>query len=188
MIYTDLNKIPLLRFIDVFCGDYRALVINGSHKKGELEPIAQRLIYEYLSIVGGRQVLAEIAKKNEELNLGMKIECMLACENLMKIGRYDEVCVVLGELGYRMREDEHEKMKTRVKSILGGSRLRLDMIKGQPAKVADKGFDKGSFVRERVMVMQHYKMHIDPAVFTAGEYANMVRGMCEEVERMSKRK
>lgn len=187
MIYTDLNKIPLLRFIDVFCGNYMALVINSIHKKEELEPIAQKLIYEYLSIVGGRQALAEVAKKNEELNLGMKIECMLACENLMKIGRYVEVITVLAELGYRMREDEHEKMKTRVKSILGGSRLRLDMIKGQPAKDHDKGFDKGSFVRERVMVMQHYKMHIDPSVFTAGEYAYMVKGMCEEIERMIKK-
>lgn len=187
MIYTDLNKIPLQRFIDVFCGDFRVLIINGNHEDAELESAAQKMIYEYMSIVGGRQVLAEIAKKNEQINLGMKIECMLACENLIKIGRYEDVRLVLEELGYRIREDEPEKMKTRVTSILGSSRLRLDMIKGQPAKVVDKGFDKGSFVKERVMVMQHYKMHIDPTVFTAGEYAYMVKGMCDDIERMSKK-
>lgn len=187
MIYKDLNEIPLQRFIDVFFGEYCALIKSGYHSNDELSKAANVMICEYMSIVGGRHVLSEISKKNEVLNLSAKIECMMACKNLIKIGRIADVSDVLLALGYKVDNDIN-KIKNRVENILGNSRFRLDSINNNAENRNTPAPDVNSFVRERVLVMQHYKMHIDPMVFTAGEYAYMVKGMCEEMDRMSKNK
>lgn len=185
MIYNDLNKIPLQRFIDVFCGNIRALIMSGNHSDEELALVAQDMVYSYTSIVGGMQILAEIEKKNEVLNLSTKIECMSACENLMKIGMISDVCHILKKFGYSVKEDDPEKIQIKISGIIGSSRFRLDSINSHRQKTINNKVDKSSFVKERVILMQHYKMHIDPLVFTAGEYAYLVKCMCDEVNNIA---
>lgn len=188
MIYTDLNEIPLQRFIDVFFGEYGALVKNGDHSQEELSEVANRLISEYMVIIGGRQVASEVSRQNDILNISAKIECMLACKNLIKIDRFPEVAAILSIYGYRIQPENVDQIINRVESILSNSLFRLNSNKENSLSNKTKSTDRESFVKERVVLMQHYKMHINPMVFTAAEYAYMVKGLCEEIDRINKKK
>lgn len=187
MIYTDLNEIPLQRFIDVFFGEYGALVMNGNHSQDELSEVANRMISDYMVIIGGRQVVSEVSKQNDMLNLSAKIECMLACKNLIKIDRFLEVAAILSIYGYRIQPDNVDQITNKVESILSNSLFRLNSNKENARVNKTKSPDRESFVKERVVLMQHYKMHINPMVFTAAEYAYMVKGLCEEIDRINKK-
>lgn len=72
MYYKDLDQISVGKFIEVFCGNLNALVVNGSHKQDDLSYAAKQMINEYLSIIGGKVLLAEISRKNEIINLRIK--------------------------------------------------------------------------------------------------------------------
>ena len=44
MLYTDLDKIPLDTFIDVFTGDKSKLIIKGRHSDEELSEQSEKLV------------------------------------------------------------------------------------------------------------------------------------------------
>ena len=50
MLYTDLDKISLDTFIDVFTGDKSKLIIEGEHSEKELSEQSEKLITEYVEI------------------------------------------------------------------------------------------------------------------------------------------
>ena len=76
MLYTDLDKIPLDTFIDVFTGDKCKLIIEGEHSEEELSEQSEKLITEYMEIIGGASFLSEMSQRNNIINLHIKIECM----------------------------------------------------------------------------------------------------------------
>lgn len=189
--YTDLNDITLSRFIDIYLGDTAKTVREGASGKescmeAKRKEAAARLCAQYLSIVGGRAVMAQISRRNEMLSLQMRMACLDACRRLAKAGGWDDVLEVMAALGYRFGAGEHERMIKKLDSLEAYSKYRMDKLRaameqaGKDAQPADRAY----FTRERVAVMQHMKMHIDPGTFTAAEYAWMVRRMCDELESL----
>lgn len=187
MYYTDLDRISIGKFIEVFCGNLDALIISGSHKKEDLSCAASKLINEYLSIVGGKVLLAEISRKNEVINLGIKIDSMEACSNIVKMNDWETVCDILAQFGYSVDIDDKCKITQRINSILSNCRYRRDKLLSND-DISQKVMDRDHFVRERAMVMGHFKMHIDKDVFTAKEYAYLVRRMCDDIDSMNNRR
>lgn len=187
MVYNDLDKIPLCKFIEVFMGNISCLDTDSGHEDSEIKETADRLINKYLSIVGGKVLQSEISKKNELLNLGIKMDCMDACDNLVKIGDWHSVCSILGLFGYKLFANQKDMVRKRIDSVRASAKYRMSKMEVSAKEDVGAKMDRDYFTRERVMVMKHYKMHIDPNIFTAGEYAYMVKGMCEEIERMSKK-
>lgn len=183
MIHTDLDKISLRTFVDVFCGDINA-VCDGDYTEKEKLGAAEKLINEYLSIVGGKTITAELIKRNEILNNAIKIDCMNNCKAMIKLGNWKEACEVLAVLGFNMKESEKEKIKQRVESILSAAKFRIDKL--NQTKEQQPTMDKDYFVRERVMVMSHFNLHINPDTFSAKEYGFMVKRMCDDVSSLTK--
>lgn len=184
-----MNDISLSRFIEVYLGDVSKAVKEGECSKREQREAASRLCARYLSIVGGRSLLAQISRKDEMLRTQMRLSCLEACRRLSASGDWDGVRSVMGALGYTFGEGERERMMRKVDSVEASAKYRLDKLRAaeeQQGKNAVKA-DRDYFTRERVAVMAHMKMHIDPDVFTAGEYAWMVRRMCDELEAAAKR-
>ena len=188
-----MNDITLSRFIDIYLGDTAKTVREcASGKESCMEAkrkeAAARLCAQYLSIVGGRAVMAQISRRNEMLSLQMRMACLDACRRLAKAGGWDDVLEVMAALGYRFGAGEHERMMKKLDSLEATFRYRFDKLRsaaGREEKGA-KTVDRDYFTRERVAVMAHMKMHIDPDAFTAAEYAWMVRRMCDELERVNK--
>lgn len=185
MYYTDLDRMPLGKFIEMFCGNLDALVMRGNHKKDELSVCAKKLINEYLSIVGGKILLAEISRKNEIINLGIKIDCMESCGNMIKMNDWETVCDILSLFGYVVDINDKDKIRQKIGSILANCRYRRDKLSSiDGSSQATMDFDY--FTRERVVVMGHFKMHIDKDVFSAKEYAFLVKRMCDDNDSMNR--
>lgn len=184
MIYTELDKIPLSRFIDVFLGDMDKVSPEGEYSREEKEKAAERLCNEYLSIVGGKSVSAHIGKRNDVLKIQMRLSCLGKCTMLMKMGEWETVNEVLSVLGYRFKSEEHDRMRARIESVMASDKYRLAKLMESPTTSAKTKMDREYFVRERVAVMSHVKMYIDEDVFSAKEYAYLVRNMCEEMDAM----
>ena len=184
-VYNDLDEITLSRFIDVYLGDVSKVVKEGECGKGEQREAAARLCAKYLSIVGGRSLLAQISRRDGMLRVQMRLSCLEACRRLAGAGDWEGAREVMGALGYRFGSVERERMMKKMDSVEASDRYRLDKLRAaeeQKEKNAVKA-DRDYFTRERVAVMAHMKMHIDPDVFKAGEYAWMVRRMCDELEK-----
>lgn len=80
MIYNDLNKICLSRFIDIFLGDIDKVVQGGRYSIREKALAAEKLCNEYLSIIGGKSVSAQINRKNEVLKIQIRLNCLAICQ------------------------------------------------------------------------------------------------------------
>lgn len=186
MYYKDLDQISVGKFIEVFCGNLDALVVNGSHRQDDLSYAAKQMINEYMSIIGGKVLLAEISRKNEIINLRIKIDCMEACLNLIKINDWKHVCDMLSAFGYTVDVNDKEKINQRISSISANCKYRYDKLTSVNS-ASTAVMDRDYFTRERVMVMGHFKMHIDKDVFTAKEYAFLVKRMCDDIDSMNRR-
>ena len=192
MIYNDLGKISLSRFIDIFLGDIDKVVQKGMYSAGEKVAAAERLCNEYFSIIGGRSAVAQISRRNEVLKIQIRLNCLSICERMVSSGDWGDAVDVLATLGYKFKEDEHEKIKSRITSVSASDRYRLAKLEDNTPDAGRAKMDREYFTRERVSLMSHIKMHIDENTFSAKEYAYMVRRMCDDIDAMirstSKRK
>lgn len=186
MLYTDLDKIPLDVFIEVCTGDISKLVIEGEHSEEELSEQSEKLIAEYLEIVGGTSFLAEMSQKNNLINLHIKIEYMKIVEIMISNNDWEYAANALSRLGFTYSSSEHDKIRKKAASILSMSKYMLERINAKEKPESTSKMDKNYFVRERVAVMSHYGMHIRKNEISAKEYAYMVKKMCEDVKSMGK--
>lgn len=183
MIYDDLDKIPMSRFIEVFMGNLTK-VSDGELAEADAIAIAERLLAEYSEIVGGRSAIAEITKQNEMLNCELKIECMRVCEYLISEGKLEQVSKTLVRFGFKIPSRDKARIRQRVASILSTSQYRLEKLRDSRLEELKPAMSKDYFTRERIMLMEHFKMHIDIHKLSAKEYAYMVKKVCEETQAM----
>ena len=187
MIYADLDKIPLSKFVEVFMGNIEYLIISGKHDKQELIDVSHKLRNEYMGIIGGKVLLSEISRKNEIMNLSIKIDSISACNSLIKLNDWDSVCNILASFGYIVSADDKTKISQRIDSILANCQYRRDKLLSHDNKPDAPTMDHDYFTKERVMIMSHFKMHIDKDTYTAKEYAFLVKRMCDDIDSMNRR-
>ena len=188
MLYTDLEKIPLDTFIDVFTGDKSKLIIKGRHSDEELSEQSEKLVTEYVEIIGGASFLSEMSKRNSIINLHIKIECMKIVEVMIANNDWEYAAEALSRLGFPYPSSEHDKIRKKAASILSMSKYMLERINAREKPESAVKMDKNYFVRERVAVMAHYGMQIRKNEISAKEYAFMVKRMCEDIKSMNNRK
>lgn len=181
MIYkADINELPLNVFIEVYINEN-----NNVEFDIPKDEAVRKVVTDYMNIVGGKQMSAEIVNSNRRLNLILMSECMNACENLMLLGKWKEVCDVLLSLGYSLRESDKEKIRTRVKALKAKAEYDLSAEEKDEEK-AEKP-TKEAFTKERVTIMKYNKMQIDTNTITAAEYAYLVKQTCDEIEELNRK-
>lgn len=185
MLYTDLDKIPLDIFIDVFTGDKSKLIIEGKHSDEELSEQSEKLITEYVEIIGGASFLSEMSKRNNIINLHIKIECMKGVEVMIKNNDWEAATRILSDFGFKYSPSDHDNIRKKATSILSMSKYLLERANAREKPENASKMDKNYFVRERVAVMSHYGMQIRKNEISAKEYAFMVKRMCEDIKSMN---
>ena len=188
MLYTDLDKISLDTFIDVFTGDKSKLIIEGEHSEKEMSEQSEKLITEYVEIIGGASFLSEMSQRNNIINLHIKIEYMKIVEVMIANNDWAYAAEALSQLGFSYFPSEHEKIRKKASSILSMSKYMLERINAKEKPGNSSKMDKNYFARERVMVMSHFGMQIRKNEISAKEYAFMVKRMCEDIKIMNNRK
>lgn len=185
MIYTELDKISLSRFIDIFLGDIDKVVVRGQYSQKEKEEASEKLCNEYLSIIGGKSVISHINRRNEIMKIHMRMCCFERCSLFMELGEWDDVRNIMDALGYSFKDNEHDKIRSRIESVSASDKYRLAKLQEHSDNSGRTNkMDREYFIRERVAVMSHIKMHIDENTFSAKEYAYLVKNMCEEIDAM----
>jgi hypothetical protein len=181
MIYkADINELPLSVFIEVYTNEKHGVCFDIP-----TDEAVSKVVGEYMNIVGGKQIAAEVVEANRRLNLALMVDCMTACENLMLLERWKCVCEVLRELGYCVKEDDQTKIRQRVQTLK--SKAEYDLSKEKSEDKPKERPTKEQLTRERVTVMKYNKMQIDPKTMTAGEYAWLVKQTCDEIEELNRK-
>lgn len=181
MIYkADINELPLSVFIEVYTNENHNVQFDTP-----TDIAVQKVVSDYMSIVGGKQITAEVVNANRRMNLVLMVECMTACENLMLLNQWKSVCDVLLSMGYSLKESEHDKIKMRIQTLK--SKAEYDLSKENEDDKPKTKPTKEMFTRERVTIMKYNKMQIDPKSMTAGEYAWLVKQTCDEIEELNRK-
>ena len=181
MIYkADLNELPLNVFIEVFTNDNHEVKFDIPAEEAK-----RKVVSDYMNIVGGKQISAEVVNSNRRLNLVLMVECMRACENLIILKRWKDVCGALSTLGYTLDESEHDRITQRVQTLK--TKAEYDLSREEKADTGQKKATKEDFTRERVTIMKYNKMQIDPRTITASEYAWLVKQTCDEIEELNRK-
>lgn len=181
MIYT-LDTIPMSRFIEVYNGNVHAIVKIGKHPENDIKEAVENMINEYLNIGGGKNVMSELHRKNEMINVQAYMQILSSCKDFISMNRYDDVCVILKTLGYSLNPDDHDKIESRVNSLLANKKFQYKRLKYSISSVQEHKHDPDYFVKEMALVMTHFKMQIDRDKITAKEYAYIVKRMADEID------
>ena len=185
MIYTELDKISLSLFIDIFLGDIDKVVVRGEYSQKEKEEASEKLCNEYFSIIGGKYVISHINRRNEIMKIHMRMCCFERCSLFMELGEWEDVRNIMDALGYSFKDNEHDKIRSRIEGVSASDKYRLAKLQEHSDNSGRTNkMDREYFIRERVAVMSHIKMHIDENIFSAKEYAYLVKNMCEEIDAM----
>lgn len=168
-----LETMPLSQFIKLYNGDLD--VVDGDVN------LASEITSEYISIVGGSSLTHKIMRRNEKLNLTCYLNSVFACETLLALGCFKDVCDVLKELGYSAKESDTEGLKRRVSSLKASFKLKLERLNAMKEE-EEEGFDPEHFPKEIASVCTYYRMTIDKDKLSAKEYAYIVKTMSKEIK------
>ena len=177
---ADIHELPLNVFIEVYTNSEHNIEFDIPRDEAE-----SKIVGQYMSIVGGKQITAEIINANRVLNLMLLLGCMNACENLVLLKRWKDVAGILSVLGYTLTEKDEDKIKMRIASIK--AKTEYDLSKEKKQEQPKEKVTKETFARERVLIMRYNKMQIDTNIMTAGEYAYLVKETCDEIEMLNRK-
>lgn len=178
-----LDTIRLADFISLFLDDHGKAVAEGEATQQEIEDAARRMCEEYIRIVGGRQVAAQLSRENEALKLRMRDVCLRAARALCEAGDTESARAVLRSAGMPVDEQGADGMIRRIDGMMAADAYRRDKAALARKQERHTEVTREYFVRERVAVMRWAKMYIDERQISASEYAWMVRAMCDDLQR-----
>ena len=183
MILHTLDTIRLADFISLFLGDHGKAVAEGDATQQEIEDAARRMCEEYIRIVGGRQVAAQLSRENEALKLRMRDVCLRAARALCEAGDTESARAVLRSAGMPVDEQGADGMIRRIDGLMAADAYRRDKAALARKQERHTEVTREYFTRERVAVMRWAKMYVDERQMSAAEYAWMVRAMCDDLQR-----
>lgn len=178
-----LDTIRLADFISLFLGDHGKAVAEGEATQQEVEDAARAMCEEYIRIVGGRQVAAQLSRENEALKLRMRDVCLRAARALCEAGDTESARAVLRSAGMPVDEQGADGMIKRIDGLMAADAYRRDKAALARKQERHTEVTREYFTRERVAVMRWAKMYVDERQMSAAEYAWMVRAMCDDLQR-----
>ena len=185
MRYTsDIYELPLSIFMEIYTNDSNTIEFDGEDKGAA----SAKIINDYIEIVGSKQLSSEILNCNERMNLAMTVECMKACENMMKLKMYDEVRDILMKIGYSCKKADVMAMNARISALKSRAQYDLDKISKEKNEEPKEKPTKWGFINEVVAIGKYNKMHINLKEWTAGSYACLVRQTCDEIDELNRKK
>lgn len=174
-----LEEITLHDFVEVYFGDFSKL---GEGSEEEQVKAAAELCMEYFSIVGGKQVSVQIAKRDKRLRIAMRGSLFDACEQMLSWGDTEGAISVMTAIGYKVSASA---ISTKIKNLRNTDAYALKKLEeSEPSSE----LTREHFTRERCFIMSHLKMHIDDYTFKAKEYAYLVKQVSDEISLLKEKK
>ena len=186
-LYTTCKTIPLSRFIDVYCGNLEALIIEGEVDKATLEATANNIVAEYVQIIGGSNMF-EIMKQDDLLNKQIKVSALESAKGMLSMGAFHEAVSILASVNMKSDRpttiEEAKALTGRIDSELANlKRILLSEAKRAESKQEQK-IDRSHFMKELTIANAHFKLCIDPNQYTAESYAYLINQMNNDFKQM----
>lgn len=181
---SDIYELPLSVFIELYVNEENKIEFENEDR----DISRSKIINDYMEIVGSKQLSAEILNCNERMNLAMTVECMKACENMMRLKMYDIVCDILLKIGYSCKRSDISGMSSRISALKSRAQYDLDKISKDKNEEPKERPTKRVFINEVVAIGKYNKMHINLKEWTAGAYACLVRQTCDEIEELNRKR
>lgn len=180
---AELDKIPMAVYIELQEGDF-----DGEFEDMDSQDAARKLQQEYISIIAGRKVTYEVTRSDSETNIQLQMVCLEAARFMASTGRTENAVTIMDAIGYDVKGKSAEQILAKIDNATNMARLRLDRMK-QSRKEPEKqsGQENDRHLKERCAMMEYYKMHIDIKEITAAEYAQLLKRMCDDLERDARR-
>lgn len=179
---AELSAIPMSVFIRLYAGERKGILFEG--EDDDVERTVSRLVSEYNAIIGERNVRAEVMRSARRMNSLARLSAARMAVMFIECGDTETASEILCGIG--CRSSGTEDMKRKAQAVVASESFSLDRERN--AAVPEKSaMTSADFVRERVAMMRHYRMHIDTDEYSAEEYAYLVKGFCEEVESMRRK-
>ena len=172
-----LDTISLADFIDLYLGDDSKAVAEGNAPEDKRREAAMSIKLDYIRIIGGKTVAAQIMRADAELKLKMRATVLGAAKALAEAGDMESSRNVMRTLGYELADDQ---LLRKIDALRATDRMKEDRLTAQPVKTAE--VSRETFTRDRVALMRHTGMYIDTNKMRASEYAWMLKSMCDELD------
>ncbi len=182
---TRLDQLTMAQFIDLSCGKTEILISEcekGNKLSSEIPKVMGRILYEYCCIAdkaGAKRYLAE-AKRRIKTEGEAKLLTM--CNNLVGLGLYDEVRIILAEYGIKVESMSDQRVAAEVSSRLERARRAVEKIRTEEDLAPDEQAIRKSFDGQTATLMAHFKFQIDTSTMKATIYAHLVDRYNREVE------
>lgn len=186
MLYNSLSEIKLSAFIEAITGNVRAVVKDSPslHTDEECREAAGILMMQYVDACGGSGNAARLGTRKRGMNLFIKSKLIDICENLAKSGLYKDVVHIMMEMGYKLHHKDKDGISRRITQMKGRIAYDIDLMNQEQNNNKSGGMTKSDFTKERVAIMTHYKIYVDPDTYTAEEYACLVNQFNREYEEL----
>lgn len=172
---AELDRITMRVFMRLMSGEELKFDIPTEDARAKLQR-------DYIEIVGGKKVAFEVQSQNQLLSLKITLECLDAAARLNSIGREAYAAELLETLGYKSAKT-HEAIAAKIENAANMIRLKLARMELKQPKGRNEDEAKDHYIKERVAMMEYYKMHIDVDRISAAEYAYLLKRMCDDLEK-----
>lgn len=178
---AKLSAIPMSVFIRLYSGEREGISFEGEE---DADKAVRRLVSEYNAIIGERNIRAEVQRGARRMNSLARLSAARIAVMFLECGDADAASGILSGIGCRAEGDS--ALKAKAKAVIASESFALDR-EGKAASPERPPMSASDFVRERVAMMRHYRMHIDADEYSAEEYACLVKGFCDEIESMRRK-
>lgn len=183
--YSDkLEEIPMSVFIRIYNGDTKGISFKKGIKKNDA---CKKLVSDYVSIVGNRNMKAKIYNGSVLINHLIKLRIANICLLLIGSGMAGIAGEISCHIGIKYADGDINGLVKQLKSAIASESLAIDMASKRGHHANNDMDTSYDFLKERVILMKHYKMHMDMNAFSAGEYAYLVKSFCDEVECLERK-
>lgn len=181
-----LNQLPLVKFIELSCGNNTVLLDDGEDiPEQEIKKAASRLLIEYRTIINPAGMQAIVAEKEEWTKLNARIFLLKICKTLCLINGYDQAKEALKELSPTYSNMPDEQLNDEVVNLLREAEFqkkRMEAFAENENPVMDENAIRASFDSEIAFIMTYFKMQIDIHTINAAVYANIVQRAFMEIK------
>lgn len=174
---TRLNQLTLAKFVDLVCGD-KDVLCCGEDENDHPTLVAtaiRNIIMEYRVITDPGGTEASFRQLEEWIKAKIKVILFTMCANLVELGQYARVRVILSEYGFSVSKWTDNRVSGTVQAELAKAQRKVDELEAE-SKEADEDREKirSRFDEQTAAIMAHFKFQIDPATINATLYANLV--------------
>lgn len=178
-----LSQISIADFVDVLCGDYASLDMEGMTWEEQAAAVRD-LVSQYRSIA---DPTGEEALVNERVSLAMaegKNRLARLLRVLLDMNASDDVREILMEYG---AADDSTDLSMAVGRLMRQSELDIKRIKAaEQERQAQEPDYRSTYDSEFAFVMTHFHMTFDPRTLSAAVYANMLHRADMEIRAMAR--